>query len=456
MFAQLADENKELSGERALLVGVWETSANAYSSEEDFDHSLDELHELAVACLMKPVGRVTQQMPRAGIAFYVGRGKLEEIKERAAYLEATLVLFNDTLSPSQIRNLQGELKLPVMDRTSLILDIFRRRARTREARLQVDLARLQYLKPRLMGLWETQNRQGGASGAMSSKGEGETQLEIDRRLIDHRLTELRQALKDVVRERENQRKKRRAAGIPLVALVGYTNAGKSTIMNAFVKLYSKEEKKVFEADMLFATLDTTVRRIAVSGGRSFLLSDTVGFIHKLPTGLVEAFKSTLEEVMEADLLLQVVDASDRHHTEHMQVTRQTIAELGGGHIPMITVYNKADLHTPAIAYPAHGLTRRDEAGGKEESIYISAKDEDSLRMLAELIAEKLYGDDIEAQFLLPYEKGAIASGLSEHASVLEREYLPEGLRLRVRCGRELARKYRAYLLPGENDGNADL
>ncbi|MBR7057764.1 MAG: GTPase HflX, partial [Stomatobaculum sp.] len=339
--------------EPVVLAGVRETSgADAGLSEEDFLHSLDELAELAKACMMDPRAVVTQQMSKVSAGLYVGSGKAEEIRIAAANVGASRVIFNDTLSPSQIRNLQKTLELPVMDRTALILEIFERRARSREARLQVELAKLNYLKPRLIGMWETQNRQGGASGSMSAKGEGETQLEIDRRTIDHRLAELRREIKSVAKERELRRKKRRESGLPLVSLVGYTNAGKSTMMNALLEYCEgsaddtapkadpsygaaetlssnqspAEKKKVFEADMLFATLDTTVRKITVSRGREFLLSDTVGFIHRLPTALVEAFHSTLEEVTQADLLLQIVDGSDPHCQEHIEVTKKTVEE----------------------------------------------------------------------------------------------------------------------------------
>ena len=221
--------------EPVLLAGVRETSGQ--TTEEEFEHSLQELSELAKACMMEPLGTFTQLLPKVNAGLYVGTGKAEEIRAAAEETEARRVIFNDTLSPSQIRNLQKTLKLPVMDRTALILEIFERRARTREAKLQVELAKLRYLKPRLIGMWETQNRQGGASGAMSAKGEGETQLEIDRRTIDHRLTELRWELKAVGKERETQRKRRQNSGLPMVALIGYTNAGKSTIMNAMLDRY---------------------------------------------------------------------------------------------------------------------------------------------------------------------------------------------------------------------------
>ena len=450
--------------EPVVLAGVRETSgADAGLSEEDFLHSLDELSELAKACMMDPRAVVTQQMPRVSAGLYVGTGKAEEIRAAAADTGASRVIFNDTLSPSQIRNLQKALELPVMDRTALILEIFGRRARSREARLQVELAKLSYLKPRLIGMWETQNRQGGASGSMSAKGEGETQLEIDRRTIDHRLAELRREIRSVAKERELRRKKRRESGLPLVSLVGYTNAGKSTMMNALLDRCegstgetnadpqkdpaygagetqpanqgAAEKRKVFEADMLFATLDTTVRKITVSRGREFLLSDTVGFIHRLPTALVEAFHSTLEEVTQADLLLQIVDGSDPHCQEHIEVTKKTVGELGAGHIPMVTVYNKADLIDPPVRYPRRGIRDQDAGGVRNEAVWLSAKDPASVDFLIGMIFEKLDAGMTEQEFLVPYHKGQAVSFLMENAMILKTEYTDAGTALTVRCDR---------------------
>ncbi len=430
--------------ERVILVGVWELSEKEFLSEEDFLHSLRELEELAQACEMDPLVIVTQQLPSVDKALYVRSGKAAEIADLVKEYTASRVIFNDTLSPSQIRNLQNILKVPVTDRTRLILDIFERRARTRESRLQVELAKLQYLKPRLIGMWETQNRQGGASGSQSSKGEGEKQLEIDRRTIDHRLAELRRELKEVSRERETQRKKRKGSRLPLVALVGYTNAGKSTIMNAMLDAWGAEpgtdERKVFEADMLFATLDTTVRRIEMERGREFLLSDTVGFIHRLPTTLVEAFKSTLEEVTQADLLLQVVDASDDHASEHIEVTRDTLTELGAGHIPMITVFNKSDLCDPSLHYPRRGLREVSIDGERNENIYISAKQPESIQLLTTAILEKLERGDVDREFLIPYAKGSVQSYLMQNARVENLEYLDTGVSMHVKCNKVVAEK----------------
>ena len=456
--------------EPVVLAGVRETSgADAGLSEEDFQHSIDELAELAKACMMDPRAVVTQQMSKVSAGLYVGSGKAEEIRIAAANVGASRVIFNDTLSPSQIRNLQKTLELPVMDRTALILEIFERRARSREARLQVELAKLNYLKPRLIGMWETQNRQGGASGSMSAKGEGETQLEIDRRTIDHRLAELRREIKSVAKERELRRKKRRESGLPLVSLVGYTNAGKSTMMNALLDYCEgsadetapgslrdmtyggaaetlssnqspAEKKKVFEADMLFATLDTTVRKITVSRGREFLLSDTVGFIHRLPTTLVEAFHSTLEEVTQADLLLQIVDGSDPHCQEHIDVTKKTVEELGAGHIPMVTVYNKADLAEPPVRYPRRGIKDQDAGGIRNEAVWLSAKDPASIEFLTEVIFEKLDAGMTEQEFLVPFHKGQVVSFLMENALILKTDYTGDGTLLTVRCDRVVADK----------------
>ena len=437
------------SPEPVILAGVWKTTVSEYMSETDFQHSMQELEELAKACHMDPLCVVTQQLPRVDQALYVRRGKAEELAWLVQDQEAVRVIFNDTLSPSQLRNLQKLLKVPVMDRTRLILEIFETRARTREAKLQVELAKLQYLKPRLIGMWETQNRQGGASGSMSAKGEGEKQLEIDRRTIDHRLSELRKELKQVGTERRTQRKKRSDSHLPVVALIGYTNAGKSTIMNAMIDRWAAdqdaEEKKVFEADMLFATLDTSVRKIHTGQGRDFLLSDTVGFIHALPPALVEAFHSTLEEVTQADLLLQVVDGSDPHYPEQMKATRETIFSLGASHIPMITVFNKSDLRDPAIIYPRRGMKEENITGETNENVYISAKEIPSIDMLTEIILEKLETRYIAREFLIPYNRGDVLSFLESHARIQTRDYLDLGVFLSLRCDPVTAARARKML-----------
>lgn len=418
--------------EKVLLVGVDDGTEKDY-----FEYSMEELASLAEACFMEPVGIITQRMESVNKGLYIGTGKVREVKEAAENLDADVVVFDNSLTPSQLRNLQDELNKPILDRTSLILDIFERRARTREAKLQVECARLKYLLPRLAGMHKALTRQGGTSGSMSSRGAGEKKLELDRRRIEQRISELNRELKEIEAEKQVQRKKRQEDGIPLVAMMGYTNAGKSTIMNAMIDTYMKnEEKKVLEKDMLFATLDTTVRRINTGNNRDFLLSDTVGFLHKLPHGLVKAFRSTLSEVLNADLLLHVVDYSDEGFREQMNTTKETLSELGAGEIPVITVFNKADKCADEISYP--------QTVG-EDKIYISAKDSNSLKALTEMVLNLVYADYQTVDFLIPYEKGNVLSYFMDHSHVLEKKYEENGTWLRVKCHRADMDKYAGYV-----------
>ncbi|MCR5101841.1 MAG: GTPase HflX, partial [Butyrivibrio sp.] len=325
---------------KAILVGV-----NTEYEDEKFDRLMHELKELAKACELKPVFTLTQKLPHAETGTYVGSGKLEEIKNGIEMYDADIVIVNDTLTPMQIRNLEKFFDAEVIDRTGLILQIFASRAKTREARLQVESAQLQYMLPRLAHMRNNLSRQGGGSGRLSNKGSGEKKLELDRRRIEHRISELRKELKSIENERNTQRSKRMYSGIPKVSLVGYTNAGKSTMMNTLLKLYGgkeADEKMVFEKDMLFATLDTTIRSIEPDGHHPFLLADTVGFIDDLPHSLVKAFRSTLEEVKYSDLLLEIIDFSDPDFENHISVTSKTLQEIGAGEIPIIYVFNKSD------------------------------------------------------------------------------------------------------------------
>ncbi|MGN1151974.1 MAG: GTPase HflX [Lachnospiraceae bacterium] len=435
--------------ERALLVGI------NLNDGEDYAASLEELGALAEACDMEVVATIEQTLAEVHKAFYIGTGKVEEVKELALETDTDVIIFDNSLSPMQMRNLQERLEKPVLDRSTLILDIFASRARSREAKLQVEVARLQYMLPRLVGLHAALSRQGGGSGAMSNKGAGEKKLELDRRVLEHRLTELRRELKNVSRERETQRKRRAQSGLPRAALVGYTNAGKSTLLNAMLDLYGidevdVEEKKVMEKDMLFATLDTTVRKIAPENHHAFLLSDTVGFIHKLPHNLVEAFHSTLEEAREADILLQVVDYSDEHYKEQIAVTNQTLKELGADGIPMIYVYNKADLVTPDEIPGLSGLSEEGLTEHlpvvTENSIYLSAKQQIGMEELISLMEQKLSDGYRECIFLIPYTDGRAVSYLNEHAVVYETSYLEEGVRMKVNCRMEDYRFYEKYVV----------
>lgn len=473
-----SEEQQNREWERVLLVGV------DTGEEQNFDGCMEELKQLAKACYMEVVGTVTQRMEFVHKALYIGTGKVQEVRNAVQVLDAQLILFNDTLTPSQIKNLQDELKTPVIDRTTLILNIFEMRARTREARLQVETAKLQYLLPRLVGMHEALTRQGGTSGSMSSRGAGEKKLELDRRHIEHRISELRKELDAISRERETQRKRREQSRIPLVALVGYTNAGKSTIMNHMVERFvGDEEKKVLEKDMLFATLDTTIRRINTGNNQDFLLTDTVGFIHKLPHGLVKAFRSTLEEIKGADLLLQVVDVSDPGYLEQMETTKETLRELGAGDIPMLFVFNKADRLTDTAnttkkpknqveqnqelqdQNPQNQMLQLHKTPDQEKElqqmsfgentyprtagtnkIYISARQPESIELLVKEIIRRVYADYEEVRLLIPYDKGSIVSYLQENTQILEQSYEPEGTRMRVSCHHADARKYEQYVV----------
>ncbi len=431
-------EEEELK-QKVLLVGV------DTGEEEDFTASMQELVSLAEACNMEVVGIITQKMERINKALYIGTGKVEEAKQFARDVEAQVAVFDNTLSPSQMRNLQQELDMPVIDRTNLILDIFSSRARTREAKLQVETARLQYMLPRLVGLHDALGRQGGASGSLSNKGAGEKKLELDRRKIEYRISELKKELEEVSSQRLTQRKKRVKSAVPRVSLVGYTNAGKSTIMNRLVDLYIKDDsKKVLEKDMLFATLETSVRMIDVGDKKPFYLADTVGFIHKLPHDLIKAFRSTLEEVREADLLLHVIDVSDPDHRQHMKVTEETLRELGAGAIPMIYVYNKADLcldEQGERKFPEEVLPVVSEG-----RIYMSAGNGQGLEELVALITKQLYVGNSTVKFMIPYDKGGVLSDLLQNGSVISQEYLENGVSLVISCKPREKEKYKSYLV----------
>ena len=414
--------------ERALLVGV------DTGKDDDFERSMKELGSLAEACNMQVVGAITQKMDAVNKAYYIGTGKVEEVKEFSSECEADVIIFDNALSPSQIKNLGNELEKPILDRTTLILDIFAVRAQTKEAKIQVETARLQYFLPRLVGLHAALSRQGGASGSMSNKGVGEKKLELDRRKIEHRIDELRKELQDISKERVTQRKRRHLSRTPQVSLVGYTNAGKSTVMNKMVELYGDNpDKKVLEKDMLFATLETNVRNIETGDNKPFFLVDTVGFIHKLPHGLVKAFQSTLEEVKYADLLIQVIDFSDENYKLQMKVTEQTLKDLGAGDIPMIYIYNKADKcemeNLPKI---------------RENQIYMSAVNGIGIEELIEMIKEQTYSQNVDSVFLIPYDKGAVSSYFMEHTTVLSTSYEENGVLLSVSCHRQDVEKYKVY------------
>lgn len=428
---EIFEESHELNENTSTVLVGLDTG-----EDKNFLHSMDELKALAEACGMEIVNIFIQTLPNPNPATFIGSGKLSEIASFCAEQDIAYCIFEDTLSPAQLKNINKSIKCKTYDRTGLILEIFRRRAKSRESRLQVEEAQLQYMMPRLIGFWEAQGRQGGGSGSMSNKGVGETQLELDRRLIQKRISELKAELKNIAHDREIQRNHRSKGTLPLVSLVGYTNSGKSTIMNRLIRMSedTAPSKEVFEKDMLFATLDTYVRRINVPNERPFLLSDTVGFINKLPHQLVNAFHSTLEEAKFADLILEVIDGSDEHYREQMTVTADTLKDLGCGEIPRIQVFNKADLYMTPVSFPKVDGNR----------IYISAGTECGLDELVSLILNTIYANEKETSFLIPFTNGSIVNELNEHAQVLDTQYLPEGVLIKVICNDSIIGKYKSY------------
>lgn len=414
--------------QKAIIVGVH------YDQKEDFSNSMEELAQLAEACDIEVVGEVTQKLDRVHSAHYIGKGKLQELTALLAEKDVQTVLFNDELSPSQVRNLEEATDCKIIDRTVLILDIFAQRAKTKEAMLQVEIAKLQYMLPRLAGLGESLGRQGGGSGLIN-RGSGETKLELDRRRIEDRISRLHKELDTLVVQRKNQRKMRKKKEIPSIALVGYTNAGKSTLMNVLIeKFHAATEKKVFEKNMLFATLETSVRNITLPNNKSFLLTDTVGFISKLPHQLVKAFRSTLEEVAEADLLIHVVDSSNSNYKEQINVTKQTLKELGAENIPTIYAFNKVDLVMEEVSM----------AG--TDAVYLSAKKQIGIDELIRVITENVFKQYISCEMNIPYDKGNILSYLKEKANILSTEYNNEGVYLSIECKEEDYNRYRKYVM----------
>ncbi len=473
---------------RCILIGL-----NTSQKPEEYDRSMRELKALAEAVDLEAVWSMVQNAPAVTHATYIGSGKVQELKDEIEIGDADLVIFNEALSPLQTRNLEKILDTEVLDRTGLILQIFSRRARTREARLQVESAQLKYMLPRLIGLGHKLSRQGGGSGRLSNKGAGEQQLELDRRHIEHRIAQLRRELESVDRERDVQRTRRSRSGLPRIALVGYTNAGKSTLLNALLKMNAAgsagaasglasgeaagsgkfagraagqatgrasersvgqaagrpvdpalENKLVFEKDMLFATLDTSVRRLDLPGRMPFLLADTVGFVSQLPHDLVQAFRSTLEEVCGADLLLEVIDCSDPDHEMHRKVTDDTLLEIGAGDIPRIYLYNKADLVDAETAEPFPASIPF-VPEGRRDVLYLSAKKQLGLNLLLDLIDDALRGGRVSCRFLFPYDKVGLLQSLRASSVIESEEYTAEGCLVQVLCPKKDAQRLREYL-----------
>lgn len=414
--------------QRAVLVGV------NVGNEDDFAYSMEELTNLAEACDVEVIGQVTQNLQRVNPSHYIGKGKIEEVAAYVREIDANMVIFNDELSPSQIRNLEEDLDCKVIDRTILILDIFAQRAKTKEAQLQVEVAHLQYMMPRLIGLRESLGRQSGGVGT-KNKGVGEKKLELDRRKIEEQISVLNKDLEALVAQRQTQRKQRKKNEIPVVALVGYTNAGKSTTMNAMLEIYNgTEEKQVFEKDMLFATLETSVRNIDLPDNKSFLLTDTVGFVSKLPHHLVKAFRSTLEEVAEADLLIHVVDYANPNYEQLIDITNETLKKIGVENIPTIYAYNKSDMVDVEIPKV------------QEDRVYLSAKKHVGMEELVEMIRSHIYKEYKKCEMLIPYDQGQVVSYFNNHAHVLSTSYENEGTKLEVECKTSDYEKYKRFAI----------
>lgn len=402
------NENNEVLQEddyRAILVGL--------QRSEDVTYYMEELQGLAEAAGIEVVGQMIQARSRPENATYIGKGKVEELSEFCTAMEADTVIFNHELSGMQLRNLEDLLNVRVLDRTILILDIFASRAVSREGKLQVELAQLQYRLPRLTGFGKTLSRLGGGIG---TRGPGEKKLETDRRHINRRMDEIKREIEEVKKNRRTQRAQRQRSGIPVVAIVGYTNSGKSALMNRFLHDTNKDEKSVTEVDMLFATLDTFQRLINLDTHHSFLLIDTVGFVSHLPHTLVKAFKATLEEVTFADLLLHVVDSSYTENHFHVEVTDQVLKDIGAGEKDRLLVYNKIDLVESENRASCEG----------QDAVCISAKYGDNMEQLVEMIKERLFSDRRRACLLIPFDRGDVASDLCTRYKPDLTEYRNEG------------------------------
>ncbi len=415
--------------QKVLLVGV------NLNDEFYFFKSMSELEELVKACQMLPIGSVVQNLKEINSAFYVGSGKLEEIKDKINELHPDLVVFNNELSPSQLKNLELKLDIQILDRTSIILNIFALRAKTNEAKMQVEISKLRYMLPRLSGLHLSLGRQGGGSG-FSNKGSGEKQIELDRRIIEDRISKLNKELSEIETRRNIQRRKRSDSEVPLVSLVGYTNAGKSTLLNTLVDLsLSDESKKVYEEDMLFATLETSIRKIKIKDGKEFLLSDTVGFIRELPHMLIKAFRSTLDEVKNSDLLLHVVDFSNEEYEENIRVTNSTLKEIGADNIPVIYVFNKCD-EVNDIKLPYVD-------GNK---VYISAKNNIGINELINVISNNIFKEYVTCKMEIPFKRGDIVSYLKEKYDFISTQYTNDGTLIEICLNKKDYGKYKKYII----------
>lgn len=414
----------------AILVAV-----NRKNDNYEVENSMNELESLVESANGVVVGKIIQKLDRINTSTYIGKGKVAELSDFVENHEIDAVVFDDELSGIQIRNLEDEIGTKVIDRTILIMDIFAARANSKEGRLQVELAQLQYRLPRLVGFGKSLSRLGGGIG---TRGPGEKQIETDRRHIRRRIDDLKKDLADIQKTRTLHRKKREKSGIPIVALVGYTNVGKSAIMNYMIENFGKEDKKVEEADMLFATLDAKHRLIEIDNNRQFILVDTVGFVSKLSHNLVDAFKGTLQEAEYADLIVKVEDISHDRTDFQREILNNVLDDLKLSDKKSIFVYNKIDKIDTELQNG--GISEQNN----ENKVFVSAKTGLNMDKLKDAIVQNIFDDEKELKLLLPFDKGDLASKLCDNANVLEMLYKDDGIHMIARLNKreqDLVKEY---------------
>ncbi len=406
--------------------------------EESFQNEIDELKNLAYACNIDVVSDIFQSLSFPYTNTYFGTGKLDELKIMVDAIDADVVICNDELSSLQISNLSEKLKCEVYDRTYLILEIFRSRARTKEAQLQVEIARLSYLFPRIQGMNSGLSRQRGAGGGFAhGKGAGESKAELEKRINTQTILALKRELKELTKTRKLQREKRKKSSIPVVSLVGYTNAGKSTIMNRLLEESSaKDAKKVFEKDMLFATLETQSRKIEINNV-PFILTDTVGFIDKLPHNLVEAFKSTLEEIKESDLIIHVIDISNRDYQKQYLATNEVLESLEVKDIPTIYCFNKIDKVSDEILDVPFSIPN---------SVYLSAKNKENIDLLVNLIFDAIYKDYINIKVFIPFGFEKIKKYIYNNGIFINETTTEEGYNFKLKIRKGFEKELENYIV----------
>lgn len=423
-------ENSFNKSFNAILVAV-----NRNNDNFEVENSMNELESLVESDNGVVVGKIIQKLDRINTSTYIGKGKVAELAEFVENLDVDAVVFDDELSGIQIRNLEDQVGTKVIDRTILIMDIFDARANSKEGRLQVELAQLQYRLPRLVGFGKSLSRLGAGIG---TRGPGEKQIETDRRHIRRRIDDLKKDLADIQKTRILHRKKRKKSGIPIVALVGYTNVGKSAIMNYMIENFGKEEKKVEEADMLFATLDAKHRLIEIDNNRQFILVDTVGFVSKLSHNLVDAFKGTLQEAEYADLIVKVEDISHDRTDFQREILNNVLDDLKLSDKKSIFVYNKIDKIDTELQNS--GISEQNN----ENKVFVSAKTGLNMDKLKDSIVQNIFDDEREVNIVLPFDKGDLASRLCDNANVLKMVYKDDGIHMIARLSkreRDLVKDY---------------